>query len=98
MSEKTQRTWSGWATVEELADYWKITKRRVQQILSELRKEYKVDQAILVLNDTFFVSSSKPVYKITTWHKQQSKRIQAEIAKKGEYIAKEEEVSNSRSD
>lgn len=34
--QKITRKWNNWATAEEIADIWKLSKRRVLQIIADM--------------------------------------------------------------
>lgn len=61
MSKDKNRTWEGWATVAELSLKWKITRRRVQQILAELSEDVFIGM-IVTSNENRVISC--PIYKM----------------------------------
>jgi len=51
------RKWDNWATVEEISFLWKVSKRRVQQIIAA----NDVNKAILVTQDPI---KAVPIYQL----------------------------------
>ena len=57
-----QRMWQNWATVEELSEKWKVSKRRVQQILKELGLLVDRGHLITIEGMDHFVSI-RPIFR-----------------------------------
>ena len=64
MMSRKYRVWEYWATTEELSAQWKVSQRRVQQLLSDLKEKNQVEVGVLVLDIGTINPISKPVYKM----------------------------------
>ena len=59
-----QREWLNWATTEELSAQWKVSQRRVQQILAERYAKAEVSVGVMVIDIGTHNPISKPIYKM----------------------------------
>ncbi len=65
MSKKTTkfRTWSNWASTNEISQLWKVSQRRVQQILVEINTQGLLDVGVLVIDIGSTNPVSMPIYR-----------------------------------
>ena len=59
------RDWSNWATSEELSSHWKVSQRRVQQLLKSLNEKAEIEVGVIVLDIGTHNPISKPIYKLS---------------------------------
>lgn len=59
---KSKKIWINWASVEELSIEWNLSKRRIQQIIAELRDEGTVEMIIGVF-DSDNNPYARPLYR-----------------------------------
>ncbi|MCK5615663.1 hypothetical protein KAR91_78085 [Candidatus Pacearchaeota archaeon] len=62
MSTKN-RIWMNWASTNEISQLWKVSQRRVQQILKELNKQSLLDVGVLVIDIGSTNPVSMPIYR-----------------------------------
>ncbi|MCK5615656.1 hypothetical protein KAR91_78050 [Candidatus Pacearchaeota archaeon] len=62
MSTKN-RTWVNWASTNEISQLWKVSQRRVQQILKELNAQSLLDVGVLVIDIGSTNPVSMPIYR-----------------------------------
>jgi len=62
MSTK-KRTWSNWATSNEISKIWKVSQRRVQQILVEINAQSLLEIGVLVQDIGGLNPVSMPIYR-----------------------------------
>ena len=58
------REWKNWVTSDELAQEWKVSQRRVQQILLEYKESEVIEVGVLVIDIGGLNPISKPVYRM----------------------------------
>jgi predicted transcriptional regulator len=65
MSKKSERffKWENYASVEDLADNFKKSKRRIQQVIQELSNSGLIQKGILVIDQGLMGLDVKPVYR-----------------------------------
>lgn len=59
---KRNKEWFNYVSVESLAEDWKLSKRRIQQIISKLRDEGKIEMIIGVF-DSDTTPFARPLYR-----------------------------------
>ncbi len=62
MSTKS-RMWTNWASTNEISQLWKVSQRRVQQILKELNAQSLLDVGVLVIDIGSTNPVSMPIYR-----------------------------------
>lgn len=62
MSTKS-RTWVNWASTNEISQLWKVSQRRVQQILKDINKQGLLDVGVLVVDIGGTNPVSMPIYR-----------------------------------
>ena len=62
MSTK-KRNWDNWVTTDELSREWKVSQRRVQQILKSLFNQDELEVGVLVVDIGGTNPVSKPIYR-----------------------------------
>lgn len=65
MSKKSTkfRTWDNWASTNEISQLWKVSQRRVQQILVEINAQGLLDVGVLVIDIGSTNPVSMPIYR-----------------------------------
>lgn len=65
MSKKIKkwRTWDNWASTNEISMLWKVSQRRVQQILVEINAQGLLDVGVLVIDIGSTNPVSMPIYR-----------------------------------
>ena len=58
------RDWKNWVTSDELAQLWKVSQRRVQQILSKRKEDEELEVGVLVIDIGGLNPVSKPIYRL----------------------------------
>lgn len=75
--QKIIRSWENWATAEEISSIWRVTKRRVLQIIADMTFFEKVARGNLVtmvLDERGKTSIRNiPIYKIIDFKIEESK-------------------------
>ena len=62
MSTKN-RVWDNWATSSEISQIWKVSQRRVQQLLVEINAQGLLDVGVLVQDIGSTNPVSMPIYR-----------------------------------
>ncbi len=63
MAQKTERIWENWTSVVHLALIWKLSKRRVQQIIAKYESDNRLMSGSLTFYDNDRVYTV-PIYKL----------------------------------
>ena len=65
MSTKSERffKWDNFASVEILAEHFKKSKRRIQQVIQDLANSGFIEKGILVIDQGLMGLDVKPVYR-----------------------------------
>ena len=58
------RNWVNWASSEMLSAQWKVSQRRVQQILKAMDEKEELEVGVIVLDIGSTNPISKPIYKM----------------------------------
>ena len=58
-----ERSWDNWSTTDELSRSWKVSQRRVQQILKSLFTQDEIEVGVLVVDIGSTNPVSKPIYR-----------------------------------
>ena len=57
------RSWDNWATSAEISQIWKVSQRRVQQLLVELNAQGVLEVGVLVMDIGGTNPVSMPIYR-----------------------------------
>lgn len=57
------RTWVNWASTNEISQIWKVSQRRVQQILKGLNEKDLLEVGVLVVDIGGTNPVSMPIYR-----------------------------------
>ena len=63
MMSAKKRIWDNWSTTDELSRVWKVSQRRVQQVLKTLFEQDEVEVGVLVVDIGGTNPVSKPIYR-----------------------------------